>query len=45
LAVTDGVDFVFVPHLKNTQANEETTGTAVCPYVQAPRPAAAPPWP
>ncbi|HJX65105.1 MAG TPA: acyl-CoA dehydratase activase [Polyangia bacterium] len=34
LAVTDGVDFVFVPHLKNTQANEETTGTAVCPYVQ-----------
>jgi len=28
------VDFVFVPHLKNTQANEETTGTAVCPYVQ-----------
>ncbi|HEX7599117.1 MAG TPA: acyl-CoA dehydratase activase-related protein, partial [Polyangia bacterium] len=34
LAVTDGVDFVFVPHMKNTQANEETTGTAVCPYVQ-----------
>ena len=34
LAVTDGVDFVFVPHLKNTPANEETTGTAVCPYVQ-----------
>jgi len=34
LAVTDGVDFVFVPHLKNTPANQDTTGTAVCPYVQ-----------
>jgi predicted CoA-substrate-specific enzyme activase len=34
LATTSGVDFIFVPHLKNTPANEETTGTAVCPYVQ-----------
>jgi predicted CoA-substrate-specific enzyme activase len=34
LATQDGVDFVFVPHVKNTPANEETTGTTVCPYVQ-----------
>jgi len=34
LAMQDGVDFVFVPHLKNTPANEETTGTTVCPFVQ-----------
>ena len=34
LAVQDGVDFVFVPHVKNTPANEETTGTTVCPFVQ-----------
>jgi len=34
LAMQDGVDFVFVPHVKNTPANEETTGTAVCPFVQ-----------
>jgi predicted CoA-substrate-specific enzyme activase len=31
---TSGVDFVFVPHLKNTPATDETTGTAICPYVQ-----------
>ncbi len=34
LATQDGVDFVFVPHVKNTPANEETTGTTVCPFVQ-----------
>ncbi len=34
LAMQDGVDFVFVPHVKNTPANEETTGTTVCPFVQ-----------
>jgi predicted CoA-substrate-specific enzyme activase len=34
LATHDGVDFVFVPHVKNTPANEETTGTTVCPFVQ-----------
>jgi predicted CoA-substrate-specific enzyme activase len=34
LAMQDGVDFVFVPHLKNTPATEETTGTTVCPFVQ-----------
>ena len=34
LATTSGVDFIFAPHLKNTPANEDTTGTAVCPYVQ-----------
>ncbi len=34
LASQDGVDFVFVPHVKNTPANEETTGTTVCPFVQ-----------
>jgi predicted CoA-substrate-specific enzyme activase len=34
LAIEDGVDFVFVPHVKNTPANEETTGTTVCPFVQ-----------
>jgi len=34
LANQDGVDFVFVPHVKNTPANEETTGTTVCPFVQ-----------
>jgi len=34
LAIQDGVDFVFVPHVKNTPANEETTGTTVCPFVQ-----------
>jgi predicted CoA-substrate-specific enzyme activase len=34
LATQDGVDFIFVPHLKNTPANEETTGTTVCPFVQ-----------
>jgi predicted CoA-substrate-specific enzyme activase len=34
LATQDGVDFVFVPHVKNTPANEETSGTTVCPFVQ-----------
>ena len=34
LAIEDGVDFVFVPHVKNTPPNEETTGTTVCPFVQ-----------
>ena len=34
LATVEGVDFVFVPHMKNTPATRETTGTAVCPYVQ-----------
>ena len=34
LSTQDGVDFVFVPHVKNTPANEETTGTTVCPFVQ-----------
>jgi predicted CoA-substrate-specific enzyme activase len=34
LATHDGVDFVFVPHVKTTPANDETTGTTVCPFVQ-----------
>jgi predicted CoA-substrate-specific enzyme activase len=34
LATQDGVDFVFVPHVKNTPANEQTSGTTVCPFVQ-----------
>jgi predicted nucleotide-binding protein (sugar kinase/HSP70/actin superfamily) len=34
LATQDGVDFVFVPHIKNTPANEQTSGTTVCPFVQ-----------
>jgi predicted CoA-substrate-specific enzyme activase len=34
LANQEGVDFVWVPHVKNTPANEETTGTTVCPFVQ-----------
>jgi len=34
LATQEGVDFVFVPHVKTTPANDETTGTTVCPFVQ-----------
>lgn len=34
LANKEGVDFIFVPQVKNTPGNVYTTGTATCPYVQ-----------
>jgi predicted CoA-substrate-specific enzyme activase len=35
LAMKDGVDFIFLPQMKNEVANEHVTQSSFCPYVQA----------
>ncbi len=35
LATQEGVDFIFLPQMKNEEANEHVTTTTFCPYSQA----------